>query len=663
MAPPVSRWSSRIGWLMHFPGRHLGRHLGRYLVSHHVATGLVLVLILALWTGLTIAQAPVLASLQLRLLDTQHRWLANAWPQQPEREVVVVGIDDETLRALPEPLALWHPHLSRFMQAMATARPAAVGLDIVLPERSFDAVVPGYDRQLMQGLLVLRASQSLVMTLTLDAEGRLRSIYPPFVAVAGRESLAHVLLPLDVDQVPRRAAGAVVTPQGAIPSLAAAMAARVAMTDAGPTGAGSADASPGGASPAGAGWSDASARKGYVKEGDIPEGHINYALGPQPSYIPLREVLAWHAAGDAQRLRAAFEGKPVLLGIVLPLEDRYYQPINLAAWESGNAQRVPGVLIHAQILRSMLNGGLITELSAYGLALLCAALALAWLVRARLAVVLTVTVLAWGALYLQSTLLLRQGLYLPVLPLMLTLTVALLGRWLVEALFQLRERARLRGAFSGYVSPAVMEEILQGRLDPALGGKVDRICVMFADVRGFTTFSETMPPAQVIALLNRYFDLVMTVIHAEGGTINSIMGDGLMAIFGAPKTLDHPCDRAFAAARGMIAAVETLNAQLRAEGKSEIAIGIGLHYGEAVIGHVGSAARHDYSAIGDTVNLASRVEGLTRAIEHPLACTDAVLRELSDASGLVSAGLQSVKGRSPVLVHGWRPAAVPALTP
>lgn len=592
-----------------------------WLSRHYKASGQALLLMVAVLMGLTIAEAPVLAPMQLRLLDAQHRWLAQSFPKAPERDVVVVGIDDATLRAYPEPLALWHPHLGRFMQAMATAHPAAVGLDIVFPERSFDAVMPGYDRQLLQGLLALRGSQTLVMALTLDAEGQLRSIYPPFVSVAGRESLAHVLLPLDADQMARRSASVLGTPEGVIPSLAAAMALRSGVAGAA-----------------------------------TQTGHINYALGPQRSYIPLRQVLAWHDAGDGPSLRAAFEGKPVLLGIVLPLEDRYFQPINLAAWEAGNAQRVPGVLIHAQILRSMLNGGLIAPLPAYWLAALCAVLSLSWMARLRLAVALGVTAAAWVALYLVSTLLLRQGMYVPAVPLMVTVAVAVLGRWLMETLFQLRERARLRSAFSGYVSPAVMDEILRGQLDPALGGKVGRICVMFADVRGFTTFSETMAPAQVIALLNRYFDLVMTVIHAEGGTINSIMGDGLMAIFGAPKTLDHPCDRAFAAARGMVAAVAELNQQLRAEGKSEIAIGIGLHYGEAVIGHVGSAARHDYSAIGDTVNLASRVEGLTRAIGHPLACTDAVLRELSDASGFVSAGLQNVKGRSAVLVHGWGPA-------
>lgn len=593
-----------------------------WLARRYVASGQALLLALAALFSLTLTDAPLLAPLQLRLLDTQHRWLAASFAKTPVRDVVVVGIDDETLRAYPEPLALWHPHLGRFMQAMAAARPAAVGLDIVFPERSFDAVVPGYDRQLLQGLLALRTSQSLVMALTLDAEGQLRTVYPPFVAVAGRESLAHVLLPLDADQTARRSASAAKTPAGDIRSLAAAMATRMGLA-------------------------------GVA----LQAGHINYALGPQHGYIPLHQVLAWHDAGDGQSLRAAFGGKPVLLGSVLPLEDRYHQPVNLAAWETDNARRVPGVLIHAQILRSMLNGGLIAGLPAPWLFALCAALSLLWMARLRLALALVITAAAWGALYLVSALLLHRGIYLPVVPAMAVVAVALLGRWLVEALFQLRERARLRSAFSGYVSPAVMDEILQGKLDPALGGQVGSICVMFADVRGFTTFSETTPPAQVIALLNRYFDRVMAEIHAEGGTINSIMGDGLMAIFGAPKMLDRPCDQAFAAARGMIAAVATLNAQLRAEGKPEIAIGIGLHYGEAVIGHVGSAVRHDYSAIGDTVNLASRVEGLTRAIDHPLACTDAVLHELRDAGGFVSAGLQNVKGRSPVQIHGWRPAS------
>jgi len=590
-------------------------HGDSWLLRRYPTLGFAVLALLAVIARAT----PVLAPVQALLLDSQHQLLARAFPKQAAREVVVVGIDDDAMRAHPEPLALWHPHFGKFLRAVAAARPAAVGLDVVLPDRSFDVIVPGYDRQLLQGLAALRRSRSLVIALTADASGAVRPIHPPFVSVAGADALAHVLLPFDADQKIRRASGALGDPGAAVPSFAAAMAARMSV--------------------------------------QAHEGYIDYAFAPLRSYVPLRQVLAWHDAADEASLRAAFEGRAVLLGSVLPLEDRHFQPVNLAAWEPENGKYVPGVLIHAQILRGMLNGGLITAAPNELVALLCAALALLWFVRARLATAAAVAILGCLALYVASAALLQGGLYVPVAPAMATVAAAVLGRWLVESLFELRERARLRRAFSGYVSPAIMDEILRGELGDALGGKLRTVCIMFADVRGFTTFSETMRPEAVIGLLNRYFELVMAAIHAEGGTINSIMGDGLMAIFGAPKALDHPCDRAVAAARGMIDAVETLNAQLRAEGRPEVAIGIGLNYGDAVIGHVGSAARHDYSAIGDTTNLAARVEGLTRTIGFPLACTEAVVRELQDPTGFVSAGMQSVKGRSAVRVYGCTPGA------
>lgn len=586
-----------------------------WLLRQHVAVGFVLVAAFAILAATTAMLAP----LQRVLLDSQHALLARAFPKPVQHDVVVVGIDDATVRAHPEPLALWHPHLGKFLKAMAAARPSAVGLDVVLPENSFDAIVPGYDRQLLSGLAALRGSRSLFIGITADAAGQPRWIHAPFASVAGADALAHVLLPLDADQVVRRAAHPWQGPDGSsIPGLAAAMAARL-----------------------GAGAS---------------EGLIDYALAPQESYVPLQQVIAWYDAGNLPSLRQAFAGKPVLLGSVLPLEDRYLQPVNLAAWEADNDKRVPGVLVHAQALRSMLNGGLIAAMHPLLAAVLCVLLAACWFARLRLAAACAVVALAWFLLYVLGTGLLHAGFHLPVAGAMATVALALLGRWLVEALFQLRERARLRRTFSGYVSPAVMDEILSGALGDALGGSVRKVCIMFADVRGYTTLSENMRPEQVISLLNRYFELVMAAIHAEGGTINSIMGDGLMAIFGAPKPMDRPCDRAFAAARGMIAAVEAFNAELRAEGKPEVAIGIGLNYGEAVVGHVGSSTRHDYSAIGDTTNLAARVEGLTRSLGYPLACTEAVVGELSDRRGFVSGGLQNVKGRSPVHVFGWGPA-------
>ena len=142
--------------------------------------------------------------------------------------------------------------------------------------------------------------------------------------------------------------------------------------------------------------------------------------------------------------------------------------------------------------------------------------------------------------------------------------------------------------------------------------------------------------------------------HDQGGTISCFMGDGIMAIFGAPKTAARPSTAAFDSARATLTALERLNSELLAEGKTPLAIGIGLHVGEAIVGHLGSKARHDYSAIGDTTNVASRIEGLTKELGYPIVCSQAVISELAQPDGFVDLGLQAIKGHSPVHVWGWR---------
>lgn len=250
---------------------------------------------------------------------------------------------------------------------------------------------------------------------------------------------------------------------------------------------------------------------------------------------------------------------------------------------------------------------------------------------------------------------LQHGVYLALVVPLLVGLLALAGRWTLTALLEQGERRRLRAAFAGYVSPQVMQEIVQGRLAPALGGELRHVCTLFADIRGFTTLSETLPAQQVLSLLNRYFEQINQAIHDHGGTISCFMGDGVMAIFGAPQPLATPSVPAFAAARAMLAALDKLNATLQAEGTAPIAIGIGLHVGDAIVGHLGSQARHDYSAIGDAVNVASRIEGLTIDLGHPLVCSQAVVAELAQFPFFTDLGAQAVKGHTPVHVWGWKP--------
>jgi adenylate cyclase len=283
----------------------------------------------------------------------------------------------------------------------------------------------------------------------------------------------------------------------------------------------------------------------------------------------------------------------------------------------------------------------------------CIALAALWFVSAGTGLI---ALLAGGLVLLlagASTWLLAQGWMFPSVAPMLTAVLALGGRNGYDTLLKLRERRRLRASFGGYVSPSVMEEILAGRIQPELGGVERFVCVLFSDIRGYTTRSEGMTPEQVIGFLNRYFEKTVALIHGRGGAVMSFMGDGIMAVFGAPKTLDNSCREAFGAAQEMLAYVAELNAEFRAEGVAPIEIGIGLHAGEAVVGHVGSSDRHDYTAIGDVTNVASRLESLTKEAGYRIVVSHVVAGQLGADAGLALLGPMAIKGHTPVEVYGY----------
>jgi class 3 adenylate cyclase len=138
------------------------------------------------------------------------------------------------------------------------------------------------------------------------------------------------------------------------------------------------------------------------------------------------------------------------------------------------------------------------------------------------------------------------------------------------------------------------------------------------------------------------------------------MGDGIMAFFGAPQRLDNPSEPAFHAARDMLERVSRLNAELGRQNEPPIAIGIGLHTGDAVVGNIGSETRHNYTAIGDAVNVAARLEQLTKEVGFPLVCSVDVFSMLEDRRGFAKLGARPIKGHRPVEVYGWRPGNLPA---
>jgi adenylate cyclase len=236
---------------------------------------------------------------------------------------------------------------------------------------------------------------------------------------------------------------------------------------------------------------------------------------------------------------------------------------------------------------------------------------------------------------------------------MLVAMFAVGGRQGFETALGLRERRRLRQAFDGYVSPAVMREILAGTLNPTLGGVKQFACVLFSDIRGYTSRSEHRSPEHTIAFLNSYFERIVPIIHEHGGIVISFMGDGIMAAFGVPKPLPNPCMAAYETARAMLEHLRLLNAELAAGGEAPLQIGVGLHAGEGVAGHIGAATRHEYAVIGDVTNVASRLEGVTKEVGYHLVCSRAVVDRLADRGNLVPLGARAIKGHSPVEIFGY----------
>ena len=162
-----------------------------------------------------------------------------------------------------------------------------------------------------------------------------------------------------------------------------------------------------------------------------------------------------------------------------------------------------------------------------------------------------------------------------------------------------------------------------------------------------------MAPEALIEMLNRYFSEMTRCVHQAGGTVDKFLGDGMMCFFGAPQPLARPAAAAVTVARNMLARLERLNADFKAQGLAPIAIGIGLHVGEAIVGHVGSDDRNEYTAIGDAVNTASRIEGLTKKLGHALLISKDVFEELDERENFTPLGEHAVRGRSSVEVYGY----------
>jgi class 3 adenylate cyclase len=226
----------------------------------------------------------------------------------------------------------------------------------------------------------------------------------------------------------------------------------------------------------------------------------------------------------------------------------------------------------------------------------------------------------------------------------------LLNARIESSLEKKRLRDQQRQLFGKFATEQVVEELMATGF--SLGGKLVDATAMFSDIRSFTTITEAQTPAETIELLNNYFGYVMEAIGSEGGIVNQMVGDGLMAIFGAPLPRANHRERAVRAALKMMQRINEFNESQAAAGKHAIQIGIGIASGEVIAGYTGTDIRATYTCVGDTVNLASRLQDHTKVVHEPIVIAESTRIGLPASIAIIPQGTVQVKGKTqPIQIY------------
>ncbi len=302
-----------------------------------------------------------------------------------------------------------------------------------------------------------------------------------------------------------------------------------------------------------------------------------------------------------------FSGKIVILGITeVGAGDVVSTPIG----------SLPGPLLHYTFISNLLEGHLIVEPDNITLLLIVLMvlmpLILVFLFKKilhRAVLNIVIYLLLYGVVrYLFITEMIYIDVFYPLVSLLLSMVA-------VEAIaFNIQEKSGkfMKDTFSSYLSGDLLEQLIANPESLKLGGEKKNLSILFSDIRGFTTLSESMSPEKLIEILNRYFTPMTQAVLDNGGMLDKYIGDAVMAFFNAPVDVKEHADASCYSALEMIVKLDNLNVELESEGLMPIRIGIGLNTAEVIVGNIGSDAKKDYTVIGDGVNLASRVEGLTK---------------------------------------------------
>ena len=402
------------------------------------------------------------------------------------------------------------------------------------------------------------------------------------------------------------------------------------------------------------------------QDGDLRQGRLRIPLDAQGRFLlkfrgtghSHRRYSATNLILSEYRLQqgqpplvapAALKGKWVLVGLTAPgLMDLKASPVSPV---------FPGVEFHATLLDNLLQGDFLRRVPSW--------LWWSWTVMLTAMMVLTVLLVSSGLLANLGALAGFNALLLglcflaftsswyadPVVP-GLALNVGFALAAVYSYTTEGRQKQVIRGMFAQYMSETVITHLLEHPEKLKLGGERRRVTLFFSDLAGFTTLSEHLDPETVVGLLNDYLSRMTEIILEEAGTVDKFEGDAIMAFWGAPLDQEDQEILACRAALRQAAALQELNEQFAARGLPTLGLRMGLHTGEAIVGNLGSQKRFDYTVIGDTVNLASRLEGLNKFYGTTIMASEVTARACEETVAFRELDWVAVKGRkTPVTVY------------
>lgn len=552
-------------------------------------------------------------------------------PPRPAEPVAIVAIDEETYRTPPFdslPQSLWTPHFAAVLDRLLDAKPKAVGIDAIF-STTIESIAPGYERPFLlalrrgarEGRLVLGKVQH-------QAEPILPHVSQRFAV--GQGAIRATNLPADVDDVIRRAPAPFQTPQGGLEDPFASELARRS--------------------------------GGEVIPGDL----IDFRDGrPLPVYS-LADLFACH---DPAFFQKHFKDRAVLIGAVLDVEDRKLtsaqriaEPPSLAARcvpggkESSytlgiRRDTVPGVFIHAAILDNALSKLRLQPAPAWvaGTGVFVLSLLVTFVLH-RLSVVSgvilgLVLMVGWIATAIAFF---AAGWAMPLLEGLAAAILAGVAAFGFRVVVTDRDQRLMRRMFGLYLSPALVDGMAASGTMPKLGGERREMSFLFTDIEGFTTLSESLEPEVLAQTLNAYLDGACTIIMEHGGLVNEFIGDAIVAFFGAPAVQSDHAQRALSCALALDAYAEDFRKTCQTEGLEFGRTRIGIHSGQAILGNFGSKTRLKYSALGDAVNTAARLEGLNKYIGTRVLLSEATASQCPEVS-LRPVGEFILKGKQEAL--------------